>query len=242
MRPTRTGALMVGDVVTARYDTPFKEVVRLLDEHRISGLPVIDENRQVIGVISETDLVRRQMREPSPPGIRERCRSLLSRRARHEAAQRRAVTAGGVMSTPAVTVQPDAALADAAKRMITHRVERLPVVDEKGMLVGIVTRGDLLRVFRRTDDEIQRDVQQQVIRDALCLNPYAVEASVGDGVVTLTGQLERRSEIPVAVGVTRRLDGVVGVVDRLSYRLDDRHPQPAGPAVHGVADDWLRKL
>ncbi|MFE2064320.1 CBS domain-containing protein [Streptomyces sp. NPDC059467] len=242
MRPTKTGALMVGDVVTARYGTPFKEVVRLLAEHRISGLPVIDENRKVIGVISETDLIRRQVCEPSPPGIRERCRSLFSGRARRATAKCRALTAGGVMSVPAVTVPPDATLADAAELMTRHRVERLPVVDETGTLVGIVTRGDLLRVFRRTDDEIRRDVQQQVIRDTLCLSPYAVEASVLHGVVTLTGQVERRSEIPVAVSVTRRLDGVVGVVDHLSYRLDDRHPQPAGSAVHGVADDWLRKL
>ena len=91
------------------------------------------------------------------------------------------------------------------------------------------------------DEEIQRDVQQEVLVNTLWLAPYTVEAAVMEGVVTLTGQLERRSEIPIAVGMTRRLDGVVDVVDHLSYRIDDKHPKPTGPAVHGVADDWLRK-
>ncbi|GGR84178.1 hypothetical protein GCM10010269_24170 [Streptomyces humidus] len=233
---------MVGDVVTARCDTPFKEVVRLLEEHRISGLPVIDGNRRVIGVISGSDLVLRQAREPGSTGVRARCRRLLGGRARHAAAGSRGRTAGGVMSTPAVTVRADATVSEAARLMTERRVERLPVVDEDGSLVGIVTRGDLLRVFLRADDDIRRDVEQEVLVNTLWLAPHTVEAVVRDGVVTLTGQLERRSDVPVAVGMTRRLDGVVDVVDHLSYRLDDKHPQPAGLAVHGVADDWLRKL
>jgi CBS domain-containing protein len=242
MKPTRTGALMVGDVVTARCDTPFKEVVRLLEEHRVSGLPVIDEDRKVIGVISETDLVLRQVRGPESDGVLARCRRLFGARARHAAAKSRARTAGGVMSKPAVTVHVDATVAEAARLMTEHRIERLPVVDEQGTLVGIVTRRDLLQVFLRTDDEIQRDVRQEVFLNTLWLAPFTVEAAVENGVVTLTGQLERRSEIPIAVGVTRRLDGVVDVVDHLSYRIDDKPPQPTGLAVHGVADDWLRKL
>ncbi|MFF3200999.1 CBS domain-containing protein [Streptomyces sp. NPDC002962] len=242
MKATRTGALMVGDVVTARRDTPFKEVVRLLEEHRISGLPVIDENHKVIGVISETDLMLRQARESGSTGVLARCRRLIGGRARRASAKSRARTAGGVMSAPAVTVRADATVAEAARLMTEHRVERLPVVDEEGSLVGIVTRRDLLQVFLRTDAEIRREVQQEVFVNTLWLAPHAVEATVRDGVVTLTGQLERRSEIPIAVGMTRRLDGVVDVVDHLSYRLDDKHPQPAGSAVRGVADDWLRKL
>ncbi|MDR6975947.1 CBS domain-containing protein [Streptomyces sp. 3330] len=241
MKPTRTGALMVGDVVTARCDTPFKEVVRLLEEHRISGLPVVDGNRKVIGVISESDLVLRQAHRPGSDGIGARLRRLLGGRARH-AAGSRARTAGAMMSAPAVTARADATVSEAARLMTRHRVERLPVVDEEGSLVGIVTRGDLLRVFLRSDEEIRRDVRQEVFVNTLWLAPHTVEATVRDGVVTLTGQLERRSEIPIAVGMTRRLDGVVDVVDHLSYRLDDKHPQPAGLAVHGVADDWLRKL
>ncbi|MFE7931296.1 BON domain-containing protein [Streptomyces sp. NPDC057456] len=105
-----------------------------------------------------------------------------------------------------------------------------------------ITRRDLLQVFLRTDDEIRLDVQQEVFVNTLWLAPHTVEAAVLDGVVTLTGQLERRSEIPVAVGMTRRLDGVVDVIDHLSYRIDDKRLQPAEPGMRGVADDWLRKL
>ncbi|MGY4742237.1 CBS domain-containing protein [Streptomyces sp. ATMOS53] len=242
MKPTRTGALMVGDVVTARCDTPFKEVVRLLEEHRISGLPVIDQDRRVVGVISETDLVLRQTREPESAGLWAHCRRLLSVGARRAEARSRARTADGVMSKPAVTVRAEATVAEAARLMTEHRIERLPVVDEEGALVGIVTRRDLLQVFLRTDDAIQHDVQQEVFLNTLWLAPHTVEASVRDGVVTLTGQLERRSEIPVAIDMTRRLDGVVDVVDHLSYRIDDKPPQATGLAVRGVADDWLRGL
>ncbi|MFH8801961.1 CBS domain-containing protein [Streptomyces sp. NPDC017936] len=242
MKPTRTGALMVDEVVTVRSDTPFKEVVRLLEEHRVSGVPVIDGNRRVLGVVSESDLVPRQTRVPWSAGLRARCRRALGGRVRHAAGGGRARTASGLMSRPAVTVTADATVSEAARLMTEHGVDRLPVVDGEERLVGIVTRRDLLQVFLRSDDEIRRDVRQEVFLNTLWLSPRVVGITVHDGVVTLTGQLERRSEITVAVGLTRRLDGVVDVVDHLSCRIDDKHPQRTGLVVHGVADDWLRSL
>lgn len=113
------------------------------------------------------------------------------------------------------------------------------MVDEQDRLVGIVTRRALLQVFLRSDEEIRQAVQREVFADALWLSPHIAEVAVYDGVVTLTGQLERRSDAAVTVGLTRRLDGVVDVVDHLTYRFDDRHAQPAGSAERGVADDWL---
>ena len=241
MKATRIGALMVDDVVTAKYDTPFKEVARRLGEHRISGLPVIDEDDKVIGVISETDLMLRQAQEPGP----DTCLNYL-RRLRHTVretmAKSRARTAGGLMSAPAVTVRAGAFVPEAARLMTEHGIERLPVVDEEDRLVGIVTRRDLITVFLRSDAAIRRDVQQQVFVDTLWLAPHTIDAAVQDGVVTLTGQMERRSDIPVALDMTRRLDGVVDVVNHLSYRIDDKHDRPAGQAPRGVADDWLRTL
>nr|WP_078629314.1 CBS domain-containing protein [Streptomyces sp. 142MFCol3.1] len=233
---------MVDDVVTARYETPFKEVVRLLDEHRISGLPVVDVDGKVLGVVSETDLMLRQSRDPQTSYSWTGRLRLLGSTARRVAAKSRAGTAGGVMSTPAVTVRDDATVAEAARLMAKRRIERLPVVDHEDRLVGIVTRRDLLQVFLRADDDIRQAVQQEVFLDTLWLPPHVVEATVQDGVVTLTGQLERRSDIPVAVRMTRGLDGVVDVVDHLSYRIDDSHLQPAEQTVHGITDDWLRKL
>ncbi|MFE0517014.1 CBS domain-containing protein, partial [Streptomyces sp. NPDC058964] len=228
--------------VTAVHGTPFKEVVRLLGEHHISGLPVIDDDRKVIGVISESDLMLHQTRGSEPRGSVAALAHRLSRAVRERAVRSRARTAGGVMSTPAFTVRADATVTEAARLMAGHRIERLPVVDEEERLVGIVTRRELLQVFLRDDAEIERDVEREVFVNTLWLAPHTLEAGVENGVVTLTGQVERRSDIPVAVGMTRRLDGVVDVIDHLSYRLDDKRLQPAEQALHGVADDWLRRL
>jgi CBS domain-containing protein len=241
MRPTKIGALMARDVVTAEYGTPFKDVVRLLGEHRISGLPVVDEDDKVIGVISETDLMLRQAEEPGEETWIGRLRR-LRHSARETDAKSRALTAGGLMSAPAVTVRADATVPEAARLMAEHRIERLPVVDEEDRLVGIVTRRDLLTVFLRTDDEIRQAVEQEVIVDTLWLAPHTVTISVQDGVVTLAGHVERRTEKSISLAMTGRMDGVVGVVDKLSYRIDDTHLQPAAQALHGVPDDWLRRL
>ncbi|MGV9944169.1 CBS domain-containing protein [Streptomyces sp. NPDC003401] len=245
MKATRVDTLMVHDVVTAERGTPFKEVVRRLDRHRISGLPVTDPEGKVVGVVSETDLLLRQA-AAAPVGGRgswtERLRG-LSRRVRRDTARARAGTAGEVMSAPAITVRADTTVTEAARLMAGHGVERLPVVDEEDRLVGIVTRRELLRVFLRPDDEIRRAVEQRVFGDTLWLAPHTVEASVSSGVVTLTGRLERRSDIRVAVDTTSRLDGVVAVVDRLSYRFDDSRLRPADQAaLRGITDDWVRRL
>lgn len=246
MKVTRVGAVMTTDVVTAEYGTPFKEVVRRLGGHRISGLPVIDEDDKVIGVISETDLMLHQARTTEPgstSGTWTNRLRRLSRRVRREAAKSRARTAGGVMSAPAVTVRADATVTEAARLMIEHGIERLPVVDEEDRLAGIVTRRDLLQVFLRSDEEIKRAVQKEVIGNTLWLVPQTITVTVEDGVVTLTGRLERRSDITIAVNMTGRLDGVVGVVDRLSYRIDDTRLSPADQAaLRGIADDWMRRL
>ncbi|MER6283141.1 CBS domain-containing protein [Streptomyces sviceus] len=238
MKATKIGALMVEDVIAVDRDTPFKEVARLLGEHHISGLPVVDEDDRVLGVISETDLMLRQARSPAAPSALGR----LRRGVRSTAAKSRARTAEGLMTAPAVTVRADATLPEAARLMAHRRVERLPVVDEEDRLVGIVTRRDLLEVFLRADDDIRRAVEQEVLLNTLWLAPQNITVLVRDGVVTLAGELERRSEKSIALRTTGRVDGVVGVVDRLSYRIDDTRLQPAEQALHGVADDWLRKL
>ncbi|NEE05416.1 CBS domain-containing protein [Streptomyces sp. SID7499] len=192
---------MTKDVVQARRTTPFKEVVRLLDHHRISGLPVVDADDKVLGVLSGSDLLRweayRGGRVPSP-----------------------AVTAGDVMSSPAITVHPEQTVPDAARLMERRGVERLPVVDEADRLVGIATRRDLLRVFLCEDDDIRRQVTEE-IATALNLPSDAVRVCVRDGVVTLDGRVETRSQVPELVHAVWRLDGVVGVVNGLRFRRDD---------------------
>lgn len=244
MKHHKVGSVMTMEVVRAEYGTPFKEVARLLADHRISGLPVVDEDQKVLGVISETDLMVRQAETPDPfePPKRRFPFSGLTRTARRQAAKARARTAGQLMTEPAVTVRADATIVEAARTMAQRRIERLPVVDEEQRLVGIVTRRDLLQVFLRPDREIRQEVIDEVLVRTLWLAPRTVDVSVFEGVVTLTGPMERKSETKIAVSMTRQIDGVVGVVDKLIYRLDDSRFQPDAQALHGVADDWLRKL
>ncbi|MGW1761103.1 CBS domain-containing protein [Streptomyces mirabilis] len=243
MRQNKVGSVMATEVVTARYGTPFKEVARLLTEHRISGLPVIDEDDKVLGVISETDLMVRQAGVPDPYETPRRFRFTgLTRGARRQAAKGHARTAGQLMSVPPVTVHADATIAEAARTMARSRVERMPVVDDEDRVVGIVTRRDLIQVFLQPDDVIRREVIDEVLVRTLGLSPSTVEVAVYEGVVTLTGHVERRSEAEIAVSMTDRIDGVVAVVDSLTYRLDDSHLRPDEPALHGVTEEWLRKL
>ncbi|MFH8798822.1 CBS domain-containing protein [Streptomyces sp. NPDC017936] len=216
---TRTvGEVMTSEVVEARRETPVEELARLLDRHRIGGLPVVDHDDKVVGVVSGTDLARRG-------AVRGRA-GAARRSPRDPAAAARATTAEELMSTPAVTVHPEQRVADAARVMERHRVDRLPVVDEEDRLIGIATRRDLLRVFLRTDEEIRRDVTGGVLTRALCLPPGAATASVRDGVVTLEGRAGRRSDVPLALRLAWRVDGVVGVVNHLTFRVDDTRPSP----------------
>ncbi|MFE0172876.1 CBS domain-containing protein [Streptomyces sp. NPDC059002] len=242
MRHSKIGSVMTGEVVSAHYGTPFKEVARRLSEHRISGLPVIDADDKVVGVISETDLLVREARAPDPDRPRRFRWPLPGSAARKSRGKATARTAGQLMSTPPVCVHADNTIAEGARCMARHKVERLPVVDDEDRLVGIVTRRDLLQVFLRADDEIRREVIEQVLVRALWLAPQTLGIEVRDGVVILEGQLERRSDVPVALHMTREIDGVVAVVDKLTYHVDDSRLRPTDQALRGVADDWLRKL
>ena len=242
MKNHKVGSVMTTDVVRATYGTPFKEVARLLAAHRISGLPVVDEDDKVIGVISETDLVARQAATPEPYEPRRRFAFPgLTRGARRQAAKAHARTAGRLMTEPPITAHADDTIVEAARTMAQHQVERLPVLDEADRLVGIVTRRDLLQVFLRPDREIRYEVIEDVLGRTLWLPPRSIDVSVVEGVVTLTGHMERKSETEIALSMTARIDGVVGVVDRLTYRLDDARLRTQEHALHGVADDWLRR-
>ncbi|MEV5909037.1 CBS domain-containing protein [Streptomyces chartreusis] len=243
MKHNKVGSVMTTEVVRAEYGTPFKEVARLLGDHRISGLPVVDEDEKVIGVISETDLMVRQAETPDPYEPKKRFRfDRLTRSGRERAVKVRARTAGQLMTEPAITVHADDTIVEAARTMAKHHVERLPVLDEEHRLVGIVTRRDLLQVFLRPDADIRAEIVDEVLVRALWLPARSIAVSVTEGVVTLMGQMERKSETEIAVSMTRQIDGVVAVVDKLTWRLDDSHVRPDDRALHGVADEWLRKL
>jgi CBS-domain-containing membrane protein len=208
--------VMTRDVDSVRTATPFKSVVWTLVSRVISGAPVLDCDGVVIGVVTEADLLPKECHEK--PARRW---PFGSRRRRSRARKAKALTAGELMSAPAVTIEAGATIPLAAATLARHSVKRLPVVDSAGRLVGVVSRQDVLRAFLRADDEIAREVERDVIRAAMSVDPASVEVRVCDGVVHLCGQLERKSMVAVTEALTREVTGVVGVVNELTYAEDD---------------------
>jgi CBS domain-containing protein len=214
------GQLTVGDVMTTavlkvRPTTPFKELARVMEEHHISGLPVVDSDDRLVGVVSEADLLPKQELHGQRPA-----HHWLS--GRHSFSERSAGdNAGQVMTTGLVTIGPGATLTEAAKLMTKRKVNRLPVVDQTGALVGIISRTDLIKVFLRSDEEIKEEILREVFVHLLWADPTAVQVSVRDGIVTLDGSVEQKSTIPIAERLTRRVDGVIDVVNHLTYLVDD---------------------
>lgn len=232
MKSHIVGEVMTSEVVRARRDTSFKEVVRLLDRYRIGGLPVVDRHDRVLGVVCGTDLLRgRAAHAEQGHGHRFRVPGLGRPAARGTVAEE-------MMSRPALTVRPEQPVPEAARLMERHHVELLPVVDQEGRLVGIVTHRDLLRVFLRADEEIRRQVIDETLAVRPGLPPHAVIVSVRDGMVTLEGRLEHRSDIPPVVRAAWRVEGVIGVDDSLTFRVDDRHP-PAKHPSRRISHYWL---
>ena len=224
----RVSDMMATSVVTVDRATPYKEIARLLAEHRISGMPVLKMGREVAGVVTEADLLAAEAR--TARRLRSAGRPhLLSRAKRHPA-----LTAGELMSTPAITVGPHVTVHAAGRLMSTRHVRLLPVVDKDSKLIGVVSRRDLLAVFLRPDEDIAADVRQ-VLREILLAEPGEAEVSVRDGIVTLTGQLDPAAGahgdlIPVAVRLMWDVDGVVDIVDRLGQPQPAAHPAGAPPA------------
>jgi CBS domain-containing protein len=211
----RVSDVMTTTVVTVDRITPYQDIDRLLTRHRISGVPVLKMGREVVGVVSETDLLaaedetHRQARMAGSMGRRWHLRKQSHVR----------LTADALMTSPAVTIGPDATIPAAARLMNTHHITRLPVVDEDGKLVGIVGRRDLLSVFLRPDAEIAHDARQ-VLDEVPLADPKEVIAEVRHGVVTLTGSMRpetghEKDLMPLALRLIWDIDGVVDVVNRL---------------------------
>ena len=213
--------VMTTDVVTVDPLATYKDIVRVLSEHRVSAVPVVDDETRVLGVVSETDLLRKE--EQLTPWRSQRLARRGDRAVRAKAA---AVIAAELMTAPPICVGLGTSLPVAARLMSDHDITRLVVVNADGRLAGIVSRSDLLRVFLAPDDELQERVVRRLVRDALWEDPLAVHAEVHDGIVTLTGELERRSLVSIAVQFARTVDGVVGVVNHLGYLADDTDLDP----------------
>lgn len=228
MRATTVADVMARDVVTVGPDTRFREVVDVLVGHEISAVPVVDARGVALGVVSEADLLRKQEHADDEPGVGPSVLTLPRARARWRKAA--AVTARELMTSPAYTVSPAAAVPNVARLLAQLRIRRLLVVDAAGRLVGVVARRDLLRGFLRTDEEIRADIEREVVRRVLWAPPCAVSVDVTDGVVTLRGCLDYQAEADIAGHLVRAMSGVVSVDNRLDYRwLDDAHHDSSRP-------------
>jgi CBS domain-containing protein len=215
--------VMTRSVVSVSESAPFKEIVKLMEFHGVSALPVVDATGRVVGVVSEADLILKEAYQLSGDG---EGRLFEGRRRRVERSKAAALLAADLMTAPAVTVKATATLPVAARLMGERDIKRLPVVDEEGRIVGIVSRVDLLRVFLRPDGEIKDEVQHGVIERTLWMDPDTIRITVEDGVVSIEGIVEQRSLIPIVVGLIHGVDGVVGVECRLSYEVDDVSVRP----------------
>ncbi|WP_225101637.1 CBS domain-containing protein [Streptomyces sp. CoH27] len=215
--------VMTVPVVAVGRHARFKEIVRTMGEWRASALPVLEGDGRVIGVVSEADLLpKEEFRD------RDLTRAEQKRRL-SDLAKAGGVTAGELMSTPAVTVHPDVTLAQAARIMAVKHVKRLPVVDDEDRLQGIVSRADLLKVFLRPDEDIEEEVRRTVVSYLFPALSHAIHVNVREGIVTLRGRVRDTSLVWVAARLTRAVEGVVDVRTHLTGEPDESSDAPAGP-------------
>jgi CBS domain-containing protein len=209
--------IMTAAVVTVRPDTPYRELAALFREHRVSGFPVIASDGKVIGVVSESDLL-----------------TLADGRHHHGHRSADPATAGDLMTHPAVTISPDDLVQTAARVMHSHRLQRLqrlPVVDRDGRLEGIVSRSDVLSVFRRSDEEIRREITQDVIADGCFTDPARLIVTVHNGIVTLAGEVGSAVLGAGIASQVEHLEGVVAVRDRFAYPARSAPSFPSDPGL-----------
>jgi CBS domain-containing protein len=210
--------VMTTGVIAARPDASYPDLAAVLHEHRISGFPVVDGEGVVVGVVSESDLLARQA-APRP------------HRKQTDPAR---LTAADLMSWPPVTVGPDETARRAARLMYSRKLRRLPVVDHRGRLIGIVTRADLLSALTRPDEEIRREITQDVIADGFFTDPDRLAVSVKDGVVTLAGATGSVILGRNIADQVRHVEGVVAVRDRFTYPAPAAHSASPAPSDPGL--------
>lgn len=208
--PHTVSDVMTHTVVAVGRDAPFKQIVELIQQWKVSALPVLEGEGRVVGLVSEADLLpKEEFRDSDPDRFTQ-----LSRLP--DLAKAGALTAGELMSTPVVTVHADATVAQAARIMAQRKVKRLPVVNDEGLLEGVVSRVDLLKVFLRTDEELADEVRRQVVEPLFPSRQDVVRVEVSEGMVTVTGRITDTSLVPLAARAVRAVEGVVDVEFRLA--------------------------
>jgi CBS domain-containing protein len=206
--------VMTSHVISVNRDTPFAVIAAALREFHVSAFPVLDENDRVIGVVSESDLLAKL----ALGGGDEEMPGMITGILRHKELEKaRGITAGDLMTASPVTVSPGDTVEHAARLMYLRGVKRLPVVDPDNRLIGIVSRTDVLAVYGRADSEIAADIRTGILAGETAADFGTFDATVADGVVTLSGQPRTRRQGHDIVHRARYVQGVVAVRDRLDY-------------------------
>jgi CBS-domain-containing membrane protein len=217
--------VMTPTVITVKEDTPFEAIAVALRQHRVSAFPVLDQASQVVGVVSESDLLAKLALGNGDDAVMPGMITGILRRQQLQKAQ--AVAAAELMTSPAYTVLPEDTVEQAARIMYLRNVKRLPVVDSGGRLAGIVSRADVLAVYSRTDADIAQDIRTGILACEAPANPGTLDVSVTAGVATIVGRPQTREQGHAITDRARHVQGVVAVRDRLDYPV-------LGPAPFGV--------
>ncbi|MFG2907797.1 CBS domain-containing protein [Kitasatospora sp. NPDC048286] len=199
---------MTSPVVLVSPETGFREIVALMSEYDITGVPVVDPEGRPLGVVSEADLLRTLAAQEDPA-------SLLPAPESAQAGPDGEVTAADLMTAQPVCTTPDTSVVAAARLMSRHGLKRLPVLDEEGRVIGMVSRGDLLRVFLREDAVIRREIVEEVLGRIDGVSPAEIGVEVNQGRVVLSGTVPEPHLVPIVLNLCRSVDGVVSVTDRL---------------------------
>ncbi|MFF9628946.1 CBS domain-containing protein [Streptomyces fradiae] len=207
--PYTVSDVMSHTAVAVGSRASYKEIVEVMQQWRVSALPVLAGEGRVIGVVSEADLLPKE-------GYRSGAERAFASGGAPDAAKAGAVLAEDLMSTPAVTIHADATIAEAARVMARRKVKRLPVVDAQGLLEGVVSRSDLLKVFLRSDAEIAAEIRESILPDIR--GTRGMRVKVEEGVVNLSGELPDSTIIPLLARAVRAVEGVVDI------RLDLHNP------------------
>jgi len=210
--------IMTTSTISVRGDTLLKEAARIMVRNHVSGLPVIDGDGRLVGIVTEGDFLRQEVSRDRPYRL-----SLLDALFGDSPPETPiAETVAEVMTDKVVTITPEASIGEAARLMANRSIKRLPVVGDDGMLEGIISRADIVNAFTKPDDIIEDEIREDIIRRLLFLDPESIEVTVSDGVVHLAGELENRTEVNLLEELARRIAGVVKVESDLTYVIDDR--------------------
>lgn len=222
--------VMTSPAITVEQSATVKEIAHLLLTHDIRAVPVVDAGHVPVGVVSEADVVCREcptVRHHTLGGLLDH----LVGHGRDWASKAEGITAGEIMTRPVISCAPTEPVTTAARRMLSHDVHMLPVLQD-GRLVGVVSRHDILRVFDRPDAEVRSRIASLLSSRVWVPEGHTVTAEVNDGVVHLSGTVRYPSDIEIVAALVAAIPGVIDVYEDLAAR--ESEPKPS----YSTDADW----